>query len=180
MDISQLQRDMQAAGVYDGAIDGLWGPLSQVGYDKFTEAAFSVLKSADQDEVGSELDGDSLMAWGKKVSQTFKERIRWTAKKLNMPGAGPDYLMACIAFETGETFDPAIRNAAGSGATGLIQFMPSTARGLGTTTDDLAKLSAEDQLKFVYLYFLPYKGRLKNLGDVYMAILVAGRHRQGG
>ena len=38
--------------------------------------------------------------------------------------------MAVMSFETGGTFDPGIRNAAGSGATGLIQFMPSTAAGL--------------------------------------------------
>ena len=37
-------------------------------------------------------------------------------------------LMAVMSFETGGTFNPNIRNAAGSGATGLIQFMPSTAR----------------------------------------------------
>ena len=41
-------------------------------------------------------------------------------------------LMAVMSFETGGTFNPGIRNAAGSGATGLIQFMPSTAAGLGT------------------------------------------------
>ena len=33
----------------------------------------------------------------------------------------------------------AVKNAAGSGATGLIQFMPRTAQGLGTTTAKLAK-----------------------------------------
>ena len=45
----------------------------------------------------------------------------------------PDFLLACMAFESGMSFCSSIRNAA-SGATGLIQFMPSTARGLGTTT----------------------------------------------
>ncbi len=49
--------------------------------------------------------------------------------------------------------------------------MPSTARGLGTTTAALAKLSPEDQIRYVFEYFKPFKGRLNNLGDVYMAIL---------
>lgn len=79
--------------------------------------------------------------------------------------------MACMAWESGETFSASVRNAAGSGATGLIQFMPSTAVGLGTSTAKLARMSAEDQLSYVYHYFKPYKGRLNNLGDIYMAIL---------
>lgn len=108
------------------------------------------------------------MAWGAKVSPVFKERIQWVADTLGCP---VDSLMACIAWESGETFRADIKNAAGSGATGLIQFMPSTARGLGTTTAALAKMTAEDQLRYVYEYFKPYQGRLHNLGDIYMAIL---------
>ena len=61
--------------------------------------------------------------------------------------------------------------AAGSGATGLIQFMPATARGMGTTVEKLAKMSQIEQLNYVYKYFLPQKGKLRNLGDVYMTIL---------
>jgi hypothetical protein len=83
----------------------------------------------------------------------------------------PDWLMACMAWESGESFSPSKKNMAGSGATGLIQFMPTTARALGTTTAALAKMTAEDQLNYVYKYFRPFAGRLNNLGDVYMAIL---------
>lgn len=79
--------------------------------------------------------------------------------------------MAVMAFETGRTFKPDIRNLAGSGATGLIQFMPATARALGTTTTQLAAMSAEDQLNWVYKYFQPFKGRMHTLSDVYMAVL---------
>lgn len=39
-----------------------------------------------------------------------------------------------------------------SGATGLIQFLPSVARGLGTTTDELAKMSSTEQLPYVMKY----------------------------
>lgn len=108
------------------------------------------------------------IAWGSKVSPTFKERVLWIADNL---GCSADDLMACMAWESAETFRADIKNAAGSGATGLIQFMPSTARGLGTTTAALAKMTPEDQLRYVYKYFQPYAGRLNNLGDVYMAIL---------
>lgn len=112
--------------------------------------------------------GRRPIAWGAKVSPTFRERVWWIADTLRL---NPDDLMACMAWESGESFRPDIKNAAGSGATGLIQFMPATARQLGTTTAALAKMSAEDQLNYVYRYFKPYAGRLNNLGDIYMAIL---------
>ena len=108
------------------------------------------------------------MAWGAKVSPTFKARILWTAQKLGCP---VNDLMACIAWESGETFRADIKNAAGSGAVGLIQFMPKTAKALGTTSAHLSRMSPEDQLNYVYKYFEPYSGRLHNLGDIYMAIL---------
>jgi hypothetical protein len=112
--------------------------------------------------------GPQPLCWGAKVSQTFRDRVRWIAETLEL---SPDDLMACMAWESGRSFSPSVRNMAGSGATGLIQFMPSTAKALGTTTDELARMSAEDQLNFVYRYFRPWKGRLTSLADCYMAIL---------
>lgn len=120
-----------------------------------------------QPEVAPE-EHQEQIAWGSKVSPTFKERVIWVADNL---GCDVNYLMACMAWESGESFSASIRNAAGSGATGLIQFMPSTAKALGTTTTKLAAMTPEDQLRYVYYYFKPYSGRLHNLGDVYMAIL---------
>ena len=112
--------------------------------------------------------GRRPIAWGTKVSQVFRDRVWWIADELTLD---PDFLMSCMAFETGRTFSASVKNMAGSGATGLIQFMPKTAIGLGTTTDKLAKMTAEDQLNFVYKYFRPFNGRLKTLADTYMAIL---------
>ena len=108
------------------------------------------------------------IAWGAKVSPTFRDRVWWIADQLKL---NPDDLMSCMAWESGESFRADIKNAAGSGATGLIQFMPATARGMGTTTAALAKMTPEDQLTYVYKYFRPFAGRLNNLGDIYMAIL---------
>jgi hypothetical protein len=109
-----------------------------------------------------------MLAWGKKVSEEYCQRVGEIADSL---GTDPNYLMACMAFESGETFSPSIKNAAGSGAIGLIQFMPSTAQALGTTTDELASMTAEEQLDYVEKYFNPSRGKLKSLDDVYMAIL---------
>jgi hypothetical protein len=111
------------------------------------------------------------LAFGVRVSAPFRNRIRQIARRLEMPPEGANWLMACIAWESGETFSPSVRNAAGSGATGLIQFMPATARGLGTTVEHLAQMTAEHQLTYVERYLLPYRGRLNTLSDVYMSIL---------
>lgn len=107
------------------------------------------------------------IAWGKKVSGAFKAKVIALSGTL---GCDPSHLMAAMAFESAESFSPSIRNKA-SGATGLIQFMPKTAKNLGTTTDDLAKMSAVDQLNFVAKYLHPFSGKMHTLSDVYMTIL---------
>ena len=117
---------------------------------------------ANQDRAGPKI------AWGMQVTGVFKSKVLKICKRLEMD---PNHIMAAIAFESAGTFSPAIKNAAGSGATGLIQFMPRTAQGLGTTTDDLAKMSAVEQLDYVEKYFKPHKGKCKSVSDVYMAIL---------
>jgi hypothetical protein len=109
-----------------------------------------------------------MIAWGKRVSQDFRYRVVDIAIDLNIP---VDFLMACMAFESGRSFRADKKNLAGSGAVGLIQFMPSTALALGTTTKDLALMSSEDQLFYVHKYFKPYRNKLKTIDDVYMAIL---------
>lgn len=109
------------------------------------------------------------LAWGRRVSPAFRDRVRAIAADL--AGATASDLMACIAWETGRTFSPSVRNGAGSGAVGLVQFMPQTALGLHTTTEKLAAMTAEQQLDYVDLYFRPVARRLHNLGDLYCAIL---------
>ena len=108
------------------------------------------------------------VAWGARVPSAFKRKAIAVARGLEV---NPDFLMAAMAFESAETFSPSIRNAAGSGAVGLIQFMATTAKSLGTTIDALAKLTAEAQLDYVAKYFRPWRGRLHSIEDTYMAIL---------
>lgn len=111
------------------------------------------------------------LAWGARVSADFRARVIRLAAQHN---ADPSDFMACMAFESGETFRADIRNAVGSGAVGLIQFMPSTAAALGVSTAALASMTPEAQLDYVTRYFKPWVGRLKNLGDIYGAILWPG------
>ncbi len=107
------------------------------------------------------------LAWGAKVSPEFRDKVRAMCGRL---GCEPDHMMAAMAFESVETFSPAVKNPL-SGATGLIQFMSHTALQLGTTNDELAEMTPEEQLVYVEKYFQPFRGRLTTLADVYMAIL---------
>ena len=76
--------------------------------------------------------------------------------------------MAIMSFESG--LNSGAKNNV-SGATGLIQFMPSTAKGLGTTTAELASMDSVRQLDYVYEYLKSKKGKLNNVEDMYMAVL---------
>lgn len=112
------------------------------------------------------------VAWGQKPGKEFCKAVQSICDGFAWSYDHRDWLMACIAFESGETFSPSIKNMAGSGATGLIQFMPATARGLGTTTDALAAMDPIQQLHYVQKYFRPYYRRIRSLSDMYMAILM--------
>ncbi len=107
------------------------------------------------------------LAWGAKVSPEFRDDVRAMCVRL---GCEPDHMMAAIAFESVETFSPAVKNPL-SGATGLIQFMGDTAEQLGTSIADLSAMTPEEQLVYVEKYFQPFRGKLSTLEDVYMAIL---------
>lgn len=96
----------------------------------------------------------------------FAEKVIAISERLKIH---PDWLMVSMAFETGRTFRPNIRNRY-SGATGLIQFIPSTAANLGTSVNALGRMSAVDQLDYVETYFRPYAGKMHSVHDVYLVI----------
>lgn len=108
------------------------------------------------------------LIWGARVSEAFRAKVIGISSGLSFD---PNWLMAVMGFETGFTFSPAVRNP-GSSATGLIQFMQSTAIGLGTTTARLARMTAVEQLDYVEKYYeaIP-ASRVRNLGDSYLAVL---------
>lgn len=100
-----------------------------------------------------------------KTTPAFRAKLHRIATELNVP---PGELAALMGFESRWTFSPDVKNPTG-GATGLIQFMPDTARRLGTTTADLAKMSAFDQLDYVQKY-LAKMGRWRIPGDTYLMV----------
>ncbi len=196
--VVDAQKDLQKVGVYsDAAIDGWFFDKMKDAVKLFQEAAVKgeFLINGVLADIGEKLTGhskgelcpktqeflkkvaekegkvpkdDNQIIFGKKVSKEFKNKIVSICKNLNID---PNFMMASIAFESGETFSSSIENAAGSGAVGLIQFMPSTAKSLGTTTEELKKMTAEQQLDYVEKFFSSHKGKIINLDDVYMAIL---------
>lgn len=116
------------------------------------------------------------MLFDNLVSAEFATAVKAMAARLGM---NPDHIMAVIGFETIYTFNPAIQNSIG--ATGLIQFLPSTARGLGTTTDALKAMTAVQQLKYVEEYFrrqIKTYGPLKTLVDVYLSVFYPAAIKQ--
>ncbi len=114
----------------------------------------------------------TTISWGQKVEPAFITRLLKMTDGFKWERQRASDLMGCIAFESGRTFSADIKNQAGSGAVGLIQFMPATAVYLGTSTLELSRMTAVEQLDYVEKYFKPYAKRVKNLPDMYMAILM--------
>lgn len=106
-----------------------------------------------------------ILAWGGILTPEERAALLAVAREV---GCDPSHLAAVIAFES--RWNPAAVNAS-YGATGLIQFLPSTARNLGTTVEDLAGMTRVEQLAYVLAYLRPYAGRIGTLSDLYMAVL---------
>lgn len=109
------------------------------------------------------------MVFEKLVSKQFADKVKFIAFRLGM---NPDYIMTVMAFETGKTFSPVVKNPLSS-ATGLVQFMSDTAVALGTTTAKLAAMTDLQQLDYVEKYFAVQQksyGPLKTLVDTYLSV----------
>lgn len=102
---------------------------------------------SDEDTSNFNYDAKALKSkWSKKapwLSDAFYSKTVAISQRL---GCDPNALMAVMNSESG------LKSTAGNkngGATGLIQFMPSTAKALGTSTSALRNMSAEQQLVYV-------------------------------
>ena len=100
---------------------------------------------------------------------SFHSKVIEVSRRLGVP---QEWLLAVMDQES--QFNPGVKNFQGSGATGLIQFMPITASELGTTTPELARMGAVRQMDFVYEYLALVReryGDYKDLTDMYLGIL---------
>jgi hypothetical protein len=103
----------------------------------------------------------------------FVAKVRQIAAALQI---NPNWLMAVMYKETGGTFSPSISNKSclarkgdpNKCAAGLIQFMPTTAQGMGTSIAQLRAMSAVQQLDVVYAFYKRYAGRIKSYEELYL------------
>lgn len=115
---------------------------------------------------------------GYSVYNVSKDDLRELMRITDKYGIPFEWMINLIKHESANTFNPAITNSIG--ATGLIQFLKSTAIGLGTTTDDLRKMTFKQQLVYVdrFLYnnlrrHLTPEGKVPSTftqGDLFMTI----------
>ena len=77
----------------------------------------------------------------------------------------PNWLLAVIYFETARTMSPQKTNSIGS--VGLIQFTRDTANsdtktihGKKYNLNAIKRMTFTEQMDLVYLYYLPYKGKM--------------------
>ena len=81
----------------------------------------------------------------------------------------PAWLLNVMANES--LFNPTARNGlSGQTATGLLQFIESTAQSMGTTTGAIRRMSPVEQLRMVEKYLTPFRGRLNSQADIYSAV----------
>jgi Putative peptidoglycan binding domain/Transglycosylase SLT domain len=196
--VEDLQNKLKAAGFDPGPIDGQFGPKARAAVIAFQQAKGLMVDgivgpqtkaallggsqhsrpppapspeptpaptpSTPPTPTGSTKTARELEAFAlKKHGPEFVKEVHAMAGRL---GVKPEWILAVMKNESG--MDTSIRNKNG-GATGLIQFMPATAKALGTSTDALAKMSATEQLKYVEKFYAPFKGKLKSGTDLYLA-----------
>lgn len=102
-----------------------------------------------------------------KLDNNFLNRVKQIAQKINC-----DYkdLLAVMNSESGLKSDAVNQNG---GATGLIQFMPQTAKRLGTTTAALKNMTPIQQLDYVEKFYVDniksrgLSGKRLTAGDLY-------------
>ena len=168
-DVMSLQKELKAVGANLGnfgpkgdGVDGRLGKYTRRAADQFPEIAAKYKEVlARPDSVDAQkIDTTTIQ------DPDFKQKLEKVAQAL---GVRSSDLMAIFKQESG--VNPQARNST-SGATGLIQFMPDTARRLGTTTDALEEMDGVEQLDYVYKYFKMTGIGNGTLGDLYMAVFM--------
>ncbi len=96
-----------------------------------------------------------------RTSPTFRDELEALGARLDID---PNAMAAVMSIESG--FNPAARNPSG-GAIGLIQFMPSTLRPWGLTTQEVAVMTDIQQLALVERFYQHSRG-IHDAGTLYM------------
>ena len=106
--------------------------------------------------------GGSIYNKGGSTNDAFQKKLEEVAKRLKVSKSD---LLGIMKHESG--LNPSAVNPY-TRATGLIQFMPSTAKRMGTSVEALKNMSAIEQLDYVEKFYKPIAGKAKDIGDLYM------------
>ncbi len=193
--VEELQKRLKDAGFDPGPIDGQFGDQTRAAVLAFQQAKGIAVDGVVGPQTKAALLGQPIPATPVRPSEPstpttpttpigpsgntatakaleaealakhgpeFVQKVKDIAGRL---GVKPEWLLAVMKNESG--MSTTAKNPNG-GATGLIQFMPATARGLGTSTEALSKMSATQQLDYVEKFFSPYKGKFQSGADLYL------------
>jgi hypothetical protein len=109
---------------------------------------------------------------GHRFTEENKNKITKLCQDLNLNEKG---LYKCILYES--SGNPQAVNKI-SGATGIIQWTPRTARRYGTTVEKIYNMSMSEQIDLLYEYFKD-KRNLKSYKEVRLAIFSPKHMRKG-
>lgn len=154
--------DLGSYGPNKDGLDGIMGPKTRGAAGKHPDIADKYKDLLNKPNASfANIDTTTIQ------DPDFNKKVEKIASSL---GVDSKDLIAIFKQESG--VNPAAVNPM-SGATGLIQFMPDTAKRLGTSTQELKQMSAVDQLDYVYRYFkmVGVQPGMK-LGDLYMAVFM--------
>lgn len=167
--VKDLQQRLTAAGYDTQGTDGQWGGKTQAAYEAWRADHPQQIAQGTGYTAPSGYDYNQItgVEGNRNITPEFLRELEGVAGRV---GAQPEHLLATMSFETGGRFTTDVVNPR-SGATGLIQFMPDTAAGLGTSTDALSRMTPTEQLSYVERYFEPHRGRLGDLEGVYTSVL---------
>lgn len=161
-----MQKELKAQGADLGTfgpnkdgLDGRLGPYTRRAADKHPEIAakYKDVLARPNSVDAQKVDVSAIQ------DPDFKAKLEKVAQKL---GTTSHALLAVMKQESG--VNPQAVNPH-SNARGLIQFMPDTARRLGTTVDEIYNMDAVQQLDYVYKYYSMTGVGDGSVGDLYMA-----------
>lgn len=189
-EVAKMQQSLQELGYSVGrlGIDGKFGPATAAAVaafkkdygltstsSKFGADAFDMLAKIRSGQVAkvkeptkvANIESPNIVGTKERNAALkepyFMEKVKQVAANL---GVSEKDLMGIMNHESG--LNPRAVNPM-SKAVGLIQFMPKTALGLGTSAEEILKMSATEQMDLVEKYYK--KNGVKSgddIGDLYM------------
>lgn len=168
----KLQKFLASRG-FNVAVDGLWGPETEKAVKAFQQfnklnpdgkvGPLTVKKIHDIMGVKGPVAGAPRVKNDARQEPEFKGAVADVADGL---GIKVKDIMAIMKHES--NYNPQAVNP-DTNATGLIQFMPDTAIGLGTSIQDLYKMTGTEQMEYVKKYLKQAGAKPgDDIADLYM------------